>query len=152
MGSCPLLGTNGLTERRLGVPQGAPISPALANLYLTDFDREVLTRHDGVVRYADDLVVCCADADLAEQARFDVEQSLRPLLLELNNAKSYVSHFDIGFSFLGWVFLKNDGFEESPHGAWTHPMTVAHGRADGGLFGPAVTRPVHPQRPRRPGR
>ena len=119
----------------LACRKGHQSLPALANLYLTDFDREVLTRRDGVVRYADDLVVCCADADSAEQARFDVEQSLRPLLLELNNAKSYVSHFDIGFSFLGWVFLKNDGFEESPHTAWTHPMTVARGRADGGLFG-----------------
>lgn len=126
--AAPLLTSNGIQERARGVPQGAPVSPALANLYLTEFDREVENRRGGVVRYADDIVVCCPDSDSAESARFDIEQALRPLGLDINHRKSYVSHFDNGFSFLGWVFFRNDGFEEDPHSNWTHPMSVGRPR------------------------
>ena len=84
--TAPVLGRNGMEPRTRGVPLGAPVSPALANLYLTGFDREINSRRSGGVRYADDLVVCCVDAASAEAARFDVEQSLRPLHLEIGRA------------------------------------------------------------------
>ena len=41
----------------VGVRQGMPLSPLLANLALADFDREVERRRIGMVRYADDLVL-----------------------------------------------------------------------------------------------
>jgi len=126
--AAPTLSTNGIQPRSRGVPQGAPISPALANLYLTEFDRAISGRRGGVVRYADDLVVCCPDPDSAESARFDIEQALRPLGLRINHAKSYVSDFDTGFAFLGWVFFRDDGFEEGPNPRWTHPMSVGRAR------------------------
>lgn len=51
-----------------GVPQGGGLSPLFANIYLSDFDKEMLNRGCGLVRYADDFVVMCKDESEAEQA------------------------------------------------------------------------------------
>lgn len=40
-----------------GSPQGGPLSPLLANIYLNEFDREMESRGVKVIRYADDIVV-----------------------------------------------------------------------------------------------
>lgn len=49
---------NGVTTRtREGSPQGGPLSPRLANIYLNEFDQEMIRRGVKVVRYADDIVV-----------------------------------------------------------------------------------------------
>ena len=40
-----------------GAPQGGPLSPILANIYLKEFDREMERRGVRIVRYADDIVV-----------------------------------------------------------------------------------------------
>jgi len=125
----PVLSDNGLQERRVGVPTGAPISPALANLYLDLFDRAIDGRFGRLVRYADDIAVLCPDEDSATRAQCLVESTLVGLKLRVQPAKSYVSNFDRGFSFLGWVFFRENGFEENPGGgAWVHPMSTGRGR------------------------
>ena len=58
-----------------GIPQGSPLSPLLANVYLVEFDREVGSRWV-LTRYADDLVVQCATREEAEEARGAVEAAL----------------------------------------------------------------------------
>lgn len=40
-----------------GFPQGGPLSPLLANIYLNEFDQELKGRGVPVIRYADDIVV-----------------------------------------------------------------------------------------------
>ncbi|MGG6314646.1 reverse transcriptase domain-containing protein, partial [Paenibacillus macerans] len=40
-----------------GSPQGGPLSPLLANIYLNEFDQEMESRGVRVIRYADDIVV-----------------------------------------------------------------------------------------------
>ena len=40
-----------------GSPQGGPLSPLLANIYLHEFDAEMERRSVKMVRYADDIVV-----------------------------------------------------------------------------------------------
>lgn len=40
----------------VGLRQGMPISPYLANLYLSDFDQAIINRNIPMVRYADDLI------------------------------------------------------------------------------------------------
>lgn len=117
----------GQHPNREGIPQGAPISPALANRYLQPFDEAVNNRRGRLVRYADDLVIFCNTAEQAHLAAYDVEHALAALKLRPNPEKTYVSNFDRGFSFLGWVFFRNDGYEEDPNDQWTHPMSV--GRA-----------------------
>ena len=41
-----------------GSPQGGPLSPLLANIYLNEFDWEYEKRGVPVIRYADDIVLC----------------------------------------------------------------------------------------------
>jgi RNA-directed DNA polymerase len=130
--AAPLVTPNGLVERRAGVPQGAPVSPALANHFLARFDRATDGRRGRLVRYADDLGVLCADDEGAQVARWDVEQALGGLRLRINEAKSYVSNFDRGISFLGWVFFRTGGYEESPSPRWVHPMAVGRSQAGQG--------------------
>ena len=42
-----------------GTPQGSPISPLLANLYLHPLDERMMARGYRMVRYADDFVILC---------------------------------------------------------------------------------------------
>ena len=42
-----------------GTPQGAVISPLLANIYLHPLDRQMKQQGYRMVRYADDFVVLC---------------------------------------------------------------------------------------------
>lgn len=63
----------GLVET-VGVPQGAALSPLLANLVLADLDDALLDRGMPVVRYADDLVVLGRTRDAVwEAARIATE-------------------------------------------------------------------------------
>ena len=48
-------------ERGRGLPQGSPVSPLLANLYLDTFDEELLDQGFRLVRFADDFVVLAKD-------------------------------------------------------------------------------------------
>lgn len=60
----PLIIEGQLTEREKGIPQGAPLSPVLCNIYLTPIDTLLEEAGADFVRYADDIVVF---ADSAEQ-------------------------------------------------------------------------------------
>ena len=51
-----------------GTPQGAVISPLLANLYLDPLDHAMAAAGFEMVRYADDFVVLCRTAEEAQQA------------------------------------------------------------------------------------
>ncbi len=44
-----------LNKRRLGVPQGGPLSPLLSNIVLDELDKELEKRGLKFVRYADEL-------------------------------------------------------------------------------------------------
>lgn len=91
------------TER--GTPQGAVISPLLANLYLNPLDHEMVRRRWEMVRYADDFVVLCrtpeeADTVLAFLREWTAEAglTLHPIKTRIVNATGE------GFDFLGWHF------------------------------------------------
>ena len=45
-------------ETKIGTAQGSPISPLLANIYLNEFDKELMSRGLRFVRYADDCIIC----------------------------------------------------------------------------------------------
>ena len=88
-----------------GTPQGAVISPTLANLYLNPLDHLMAQRGYEMVRYADDLVVLCRSQGEAEQALAQLRQwsevaglTLHPTKTRIVNAQSE------GFDFLGWHF------------------------------------------------
>ena len=90
-----------------GTPQGAVISPLLANIYLHPLDELMTARGYRMVRYADDFVVLCktreeADAALAEVRAWVAENGLR-----LHPNKTHVGDCrqrGEGFEFLGYRF------------------------------------------------
>jgi hypothetical protein len=94
---------DGAELRRLprGVPQGSPISPLLANLFLDTFDRRLREAGIPFVRYADDFIVLGRTPfDLAQSRRL-VEETLTGLDLALNVQKTRVRSVDQSFRFLG---------------------------------------------------
>jgi RNA-directed DNA polymerase len=91
------------TER--GTPQGAVISPMLANLYLNPLDHEMERRGWVMVRYADDLVVLCRTKAEAETVLHYLRQWTRAAGLTLHPTKTrIVEATSEGFDFLGWHF------------------------------------------------
>lgn len=98
-----------LVKTREGSPQGGPLSPLLANIYLNKFDKEMERRGVPVVRYADDIVVLAksprAAQRLLESSRKYLEEKLK---LKVNMDKSRaVSVFSIrNFKFLGFALGK----------------------------------------------
>ncbi len=90
-----------------GTPQGAVLSPLLANIYLHPLDQHMLARGYKMVRYADDFVVLCQSAHEAQQALAEVEQWVSANGLELNTAKTHIGDClqkGQGFEFLGYRF------------------------------------------------
>jgi RNA-directed DNA polymerase len=91
------------TER--GTPQGAVISPMLANLYLNPLDHEMGRRGWAMVRYADDLVVLCRSREEAEAVLNFLRDWTTGAGLTLHPTKTrIVNATDEGFDFLGWHF------------------------------------------------
>lgn len=95
-----------------GVPQGAILSPLLANLYLSGFDRFVRSLHVGYVRYADDFVVLCASFEEAESVLDKITVFLRDhLQLQLN--KPVIKSTKEGIEFLG-IFIREKDLSITP--------------------------------------
>jgi group II intron reverse transcriptase/maturase/CRISPR-associated endonuclease Cas1 len=94
-------------ERTCGLPQGAPLSPTMANLMLDDFDADLARAGFRLVRYADDFVVLCRSRDDAEAAGQAVRTALAELGLRLNEDKSRAVSFEQGFRFLGFLFMNS---------------------------------------------
>src|SRR5699024_1722004 len=90
-----------------GTPQGAVISPMLANLYLHDLDRLLADGGYRMVRYADDFVVLCESRGQADKARDVVAEWTRSQGLTLHPEKTHVGDCleeGQGFEFLGYRF------------------------------------------------
>jgi CRISP-associated protein Cas1 len=88
-----------------GVPQGAVISPILANVYLDDLDEALAVQHLKLVRFADDFVVLARTEAEIVQAQEQVAKLLLGMGLELHPEKTRITHFDQGFRFLGHLFV-----------------------------------------------
>lgn len=90
-----------------GTPQGAVISPLLANLYLHDLDVKLAGLGLSLVRYADDFVILCQTAAEATQALEVVRAWVAAEGLQLHPDKTHVGDCRIagqGFEFLGYRF------------------------------------------------
>jgi RNA-directed DNA polymerase len=90
-----------------GTPQGAVISPLLANIYLHPLDRHMRRKGCRMVRYADDFVVLCRTAEQAQAALNEVRVWVEQNGLRLNADKTHVGdcrQTGQGFEFLGYRF------------------------------------------------
>lgn len=103
---------NGLdgVPAKAGACQGNVLSPLLANVYLHEVDRVLVARKLALVRYADDVVVCCQRKGDAETALAAMEQALVAWNLRLNPHKTRLVHFDQGFAWLGYFLLRGECF------------------------------------------
>jgi RNA-directed DNA polymerase len=88
-----------------GTPQGAVLSPMLANLYLNPLDHEMEQRGGQMVRYADDFVVLCRSQDEARTLLTYISAWVKAAGLTLHPTKTRIINAAVeGFDFLGWHF------------------------------------------------
>ncbi len=125
--------TNRARREKRGIPQGAPISPLLSNLYMRRFvlgwkvlgHEQRLGAH--VVNYADDFVICCrgnAEAALAAMRRL-VER----LGLEVNVAKTGIRRLPAEpVEFLGYTVGRCYSTKTGRGYMGTRPSTKSVGR------------------------
>ena len=97
-------------DERRGIPQGSPLSPLLANLYMRRFvlvwKQLGLERRLGscIVTYADDLVILCRCGKAEEAARW-MRNIMSRLQLTVNEEKTRICCVLEGeFDFLGYRF------------------------------------------------
>jgi RNA-directed DNA polymerase len=90
-----------------GTPQGAVISPLLANIYLHPLDELMASRGYRMVRYADDFVVLCKSREEAEAALAEIRRWVAENGLRLSPTKTHLGDCrqpGEGFEFLGYRF------------------------------------------------
>jgi len=90
-----------------GTPQGAVISPLLANIYLHPLDGLMAAHGHRMVRYADDFVVLCRSREEAEAALAEIRRWVGDNGLRLHPAKTHLGDCrqpGEGFEFLGYRF------------------------------------------------
>jgi group II intron reverse transcriptase/maturase len=102
--------TTAARDNRRGIPQGSPISPLLANLYMRRFvlgwkmlglEQSLGSR---IVTYADDLVILCRRGK-AEEALRHLRALMGKLKLTVNEEKTRICKVPEGeFNFLGYTF------------------------------------------------
>ncbi len=116
--TAPMQSRDGTQESRsVGTPQGGPLSPVLANLFLHyALDRWLTVNHKDIpfCRYADDGIVHCRSEDEAHYLRERLALRLRDCGLEMHPTKTRVvyckdsrrteTHEQIQFDFLGYTF------------------------------------------------
>jgi CRISP-associated protein Cas1 len=97
-----------------GIAQGSPLSPLLANLYLDQLDDSLQEQNLCLVRYADDFVVLCKSYEQAQDALELTTDVLEQLALSLNERKTKLTNFSLGFQFLGYKFVRSLALKHSP--------------------------------------
>ena len=135
-----------LQETTAGTPQGAILSPLLANVALSVLDEHIAAARGGpvsgkaerawrqrrgfpnfrLVRYADDwcLMVRGTRAD-AERLRDRIADVLAPMGLRLSRAKTAITHIDKGIDFLGWRIQRHRKRGTDRYYVYTYPAKKA---------------------------
>ena len=123
----PMLMPDGtLNARTKGTPQGGPVSPLLANLFLHyGFDMWMSREFPGITfeRFADDAVIHCVTERQARQVRDAIGGRLADIGLELHPGKTKLVYckdsrrrqeFDqVTFTFCGYAFRPRMAFDKN---------------------------------------
>jgi len=102
-----LIGGSEVAATEMGTPQGGPLSPLLANVYLHPLDVALTEGRFGLVRYADDFVIFTKSRERAAEALGVVQTTLADLQLRLHPEKTRVAALDEGFDFLGYHYFRD---------------------------------------------
>ena len=98
-----------------GTPQGSPLSPLLANVYLHQLDQRwrasgLEHRWNGadahLVRYADDYVILAGKPGRMAECKETMDRTIADLGLTLNAEKTRLVTAEEGFDFLGFRFKR----------------------------------------------
>jgi RNA-directed DNA polymerase len=121
-----------LVQRVKGTPQGSPISPLLANLFLHyGLDAWMVREFPAVPfeRFADDAVIHCVSERQAREVREAVARRLVAVGLELHPDKTRIvyckdsnrqgSYEQVSFTFCGYTFRPRKAYNKSRHVAFT---------------------------------
>ncbi len=95
-----------------GTPQGSPLSPLLANIYLDQLDKQwkassLSARYGGdahLIRYADDFLILTTSNP--ETAKRKLDEIMENIDLTLNTEKTRIIKAEEGFEFLGFRFVR----------------------------------------------
>ena len=102
----------GLKQRtEEGSPQGGNLSPLLANIYLTPFDKEFEKRGVRIVRYADDILILAKSQRAAERLLRNSTEYLetkRKLKVNREKSKAISIYKTLDFKFLGFSVTKKE--------------------------------------------
>jgi RNA-directed DNA polymerase len=99
-------GMKGWEPTEQGTPQGAVISPVLANLYLNPLDHRMAKVGYAMTRYADDFIVQCRSEEQAQAALKHIHQWAEENGLVVHPTKTRIVDATRkgGFDFLGYHF------------------------------------------------
>lgn len=98
---------DGFSQQGFGLPQGSPLSPLLANLYLDALDEEFTQKNIRIIRFADDFVILCKTEKMAGELLQELSEFLKEYGLSLNLDKTKITDFQKGFEFLGHLFVRS---------------------------------------------
>ncbi len=135
----PMLMPDGtLTHRVKGTPQGGPISPLIANLFLHyGFDIWMVREFPGVVfeRFADDAVVHCVTERQARLVRDAIGRRLAEVGLQLHPDKTRIvyckdsrrrqDYDQVSFTFCGYTFRPRKAYNDVEKKAFTGFLPAA---------------------------
>ena len=103
------------TKRWKGTPQGGPLSPLLANIYLDPLDKELEKRGHSFVRYADDIAIFTSSQRSAERIYERIVAWIeKNLKLEVNRDKSGFGPTGESEGLLGFRIMPEGEIRVSP--------------------------------------
>jgi RNA-directed DNA polymerase len=97
-----------------GTPQGAVLSPLLANIYLNKFDWIMSNKNYQMVRYADDFIIMCKTREQSEKALVSIKEWTDKAELILHPTKTKIlDSMQDEIDFLGYRFVKSKNYEKT---------------------------------------
>ena len=124
--------------RSQGLLQGSPLSPLLANLYLTSWAERLLSQGCRLVRYGDDVLLLTRSREEAVRALDMAERLLADLELTLNRDKTAIVDIGAGFRFLGLELGPDTDLAGSEENLLRRTLYLAQPGTWAGLDGQAV--------------
>lgn len=113
-------------NREKGLIQGSPLSPVLANFYLSHIDEALQDENICFVRYADDILIFCREYENVDSIVKHLEHLLSNLGLSLNIEKNNIINIEKGFEFLGFYFDRDGHHDKQAvaHLAQKKPLVI----------------------------
>lgn len=104
-----LIGKNNLDK---GIPQGGCISTVICNMVLDRLEAELMAYNPDLhyVRYADDFIVIGEDKEILNKSLRLIRMFLSVRGLNLSDEKTFITHINDGFDFLGWNIKSNGDY------------------------------------------